>query len=108
MSECVVKMEMPENCFVCPFRLCCSAYRAYSFSTSTRRVLPKPLDEGCNILAVLPEGHGRLIDADKFIAHLFAKWQNCEISNSEWCDIRQRVNKETTIVPAERSDHEAD
>lgn len=65
MSECVVRMEMPENCFVCPFRLGCSAYRVYSFSTSTRRVLPKPLDEGCSILAVLPENHGRLVDIDR-------------------------------------------
>lgn len=63
----VVRMEIPENCFVCPFQLGCSAYRAYSFSTSTRRVLPKPLDEGCNILAVLPEGHGRLVDASTVI-----------------------------------------
>lgn len=63
----VVRMEIPESCFVCPFRLGCSTYRAYSFSTNTRRVLPKPLDEGCNILAVLPEGHGRLMDKDEVI-----------------------------------------
>jgi hypothetical protein len=58
----------------------------------------------CPIICQLPEGHGRLVDADKFIAHLFAKWQDGYISNSEWCDIRQRVNEETTIVPAERSE----
>lgn len=43
----------------------------------------------------------RLIDADDFINHLFTKWANGEISNSDWCAIRQWVNEETTIVPAE-------
>ena len=97
MSECVVRMEMPENCFVCPFRLGCYTYRAYSFSTSTRRVLPKPLDEGCNILAVLPENHGRLVDAEilkaKLIEHI-----------AETNGFYNAFNETPTIVPADTAE----
>ena len=100
MSECVVRMEMPESCFVCPFRLGCSAYRAYSFSTSTRRVLPKPLDEGCNILAVLPEGHGRLGDLDKLADDMKAR----KAFFGRMSDPQCLVEDAPTIVPAERSE----
>lgn len=102
MSECVVRMEMPEDCFGCPFGIIddtedgvwCNALAQQS---SGQR-------EDCPIVCALPEGHGRLVDADDYIKHLFTEWVNGEISNSEWCDLRQWMNEATTIVPAERSE----
>lgn len=104
MSECVVRMEMPENCGECRFRSDGWCYGIREFDPQ-----PGPLDfekrpSWCPIICQLPEGHGRLVDADAFIKHLYTEWANGEISNSEWCDIRQWLNDEVTIVPAERSE----
>ena len=67
MSECVVRMEMPKGCGGClcaNFGYCgithepvADAYMGY------RENRPKT----CPILAVLPEKHGRLVDADEII-----------------------------------------
>ena len=104
MSECVVRMEMPENCCECQLRQ--EDYEmGEEFCPFTGvECLSIGRQNNCPIICSLPEGHGRLIDADDFIKNLFTEWQNGEISNSEWCDIRQWVNEETTIVPAERSE----
>lgn len=101
----VVRMEMPKSC-PCDlvgygYSMCCSAVsgipkRVAEYDECVKNGT-KP--DWCPILCQLPEGHERLVDADKFIEHLFTKWQNGEISNSEWCDMRQWVNEETTIVP---------
>lgn len=107
----VVRMEIPSNCERCP--MCGTAsggngmYKLWCMcgdipASSQRR------PEDCPIICSLPEGHGRLVDADDCIKHLFTAWVKGEMSNSDWCDIRQCMNEETTIVPAERSEHEAD
>ena len=107
MSECVVRMEMPSGCERCP--MCGTAsggngmYELWCMCGDIPANSQKR-PEDCPIICQLPEVHGRLVDADDFIKHLFTEWQNGEISNSEWCDIRQWVNEETTIVPAERSE----
>ena len=56
MSECVVRMEMPQNCYNCDLRYECNAFYAPG--------KPKPFMKGCRIVCQLPKGHGRLIDAD--------------------------------------------
>ena len=63
----VVRMEMPENCLKCPLRNQCEIFCDWfgSFGTQVmRKPYPKPFDKGCHIICSLPEGHGRLIDAD--------------------------------------------
>ena len=97
MSECVVRMEMPKSCDECRRRYLFNKCSAYNGSVIRR-------SENCPIICQLPEGHGRLVDADDYIKHLFTEWVNGEISNSEWCDLRQWMNEATTIVPAERSE----
>ena len=101
MSECVVRMEMPDWC---PCVLAednngwygpCFAYngipeRAKEFDQCVEN-MERP--SWCPIICSLPEGHGRLVDADAFIKHLYTEWANGEISNSEWCDIRQWLNR---------------
>lgn len=85
MSECVVRMEMPENCDACP---CLDDYgdyprcrisgeqRGYTFPICEKRM------PNCPIVCQLPEGHGRLVDADAYDYPGDLKW-------------------EPTIVPAE-------
>ena len=78
MSECVVRMEMPKSCVNCDLRYECNAlfYDPGNY---------KPLMRGCRIVCSLPEGHGRLVDADAYDYPGDLKW-------------------EPTIVPAERSE----
>lgn len=64
MSECVVRFEMPEKCYQCDIRLRCPPFLTKAGQT-------KPMCEGCRIICSLPEGHGRLADADK----LMKNWQ---------------------------------
>lgn len=111
MSKCVVRMEMPKSC---PCELaggydiplpCFASHgvpkRCKEFDECVEKGT-KP--DWCPFICSLPEGHGRLVDADDCIKHLFTEWVKGEISNSEWCNIRQCMNEETTIVPAERSE----
>ncbi len=100
MSECVVRMEMPKGCWCCPFGhydwiwgddgrekmvcFCCLDLESeedghYLLETELKR------PSWCPILCQLPEGHGRLIDADAYDYPGDLKW-------------------EPTIVPAERSE----
>lgn len=67
MSECVVRMEMPQKCFNCDLRYECNAFYAPG--------KPKPFMKGCMIVCQLPEGHGRLVDADS-LPDLFPRYHN--------------------------------
>ena len=94
MSECVVRMEMPQNCMNCDLRYECNAFYAPG--------KPKPFMKGCRIVCQLPEGHGRLVDADSMEKevcggcvhgeHKYANCIDCALANAP------------TIVPAERSE----
>ena len=101
MSECVVRMEMPKACWSCGLRFVCKAANDFLTTKEAGCSVLKVGMEGCLIVCQLPDGHGRLVDADDCIKHLFTEWVKGEISNSEWCNIRQCMNEETTIVPAE-------
>ena len=80
MIECVVRMEMPEGCWYCPFGhydwiwgddgrekmvcFCCLDLESeedghYLLETELKR------PSWCPIICVLPEKHGRLVDADE-------------------------------------------
>lgn len=102
MSECVVRMEMPENCECCPM-VYTADVPGYHWCAALEQEVEQGLSrpKECPIICQLPKGHGRLVDADDCIKHLFTELVKGEISNSEWCNIRQCMNEETTIVPAE-------
>lgn len=91
MSECVVRMEMPQKCINCDLRYECNAFYAPG--------KPKPFMKGCMIVCQLPEGHGRLIDADK----LKAKKYHSDITNENAVAVAE-IDWAETIVPAERSE----
>ena len=111
----VVRMEMPENCGKCPFAWYCGAGPCFCTATLERNDAvddgmmwkeadPNKKPQWCPIICQLPEGHGRLVDADaNFIGviHLgeggFANYTTT---------IAKRLGEEDmrvvkTIVPAE-------
>ena len=101
MSECVVRMEMPESCDVCP---CLDDYgdyprcriseeqRGYNFPIREKRM------PNCPIICQLPEGHGRMVDAETIF--LNATSYGRRITLDEALD----YNGIKCIAPAERSE----
>lgn len=111
MSECVVRMEkVPKNCDdgcwgslsgECPW---CDSIDGY------KMVGNRP--PNCPIIAVLPEGHGRLVDADEIQREMYHGAFETDTDMQKWdsgCWIRYKMFENTigdvpTIVPAERSE----
>ena len=95
MSECVVRMEMPKSCYVCP---CLDDYGDYPRCriSGEQRGYNFPIDEKrmstCPILCQLPEGHGRLGDLDELAA-------GCD--DPYWRRWLSEIEDAPTIVPAE-------
>ena len=93
MNEVIVRMEMPEDCFECPFGIIdytedgvwCNALAQQS---SGRR-------EDCPIVCALPENHGRLIDADKIDYYEVERFG--EPHYMVW---KPHIDGQPTIVPA--------
>lgn len=101
----IVEMEMPRNCKECAFSTGCSFCEGYddhcvlapidtdykwNFSDG---IEPQERPSWCPIKGVLPDEHGRLIDADELKTHV----RNV---------VKEIVDKSPTIVPAERKDDE--
>ena len=104
MSECVVRMEMPENCCECQLR-------QEDFDTGEEfcpftgvECLSIGRQDNCPIICALPENHGRLVDADAIIAVMDKCAETPEDSVAKLCySYTSRILKEAlTIVPAER------
>lgn len=104
MSECVVRMEMPQGCEDCPFRdflfCCCVKGRKYAGSSPVR-------PNWCPIICQLPEGHGRLVDAEEMYNKSEAFCNQCRQGehDCEKCNYivaQGYMYKTPTIVPAER------
>lgn len=111
MSECVVRMEMPKNCYECEMRgergfcpigkLCVVGYR-------------KQRHEDCPILCQLPEGHGRLGDLDALTRLMLERKQPLVGADSskdryryiQWLADFNAIKDAKVIVPteAERSE----
>ena len=122
MSECVVRMEMPQGCWCCPFGhydwiwgdderekmvcFCCLDLESeedghYLLETELKR------PSWCPIICQLPEGHGRLVDAELVkeilkpvdsISHYEPEWTWGELHESNCV----AIDNAPTIVPAER------
>ena len=104
MSECVVRMEMPSDCERCP--MCGTAsggngmYELWCMCGDIPANSQKR-PEDCPIICQLPEGHGRLVDADE----LKAKKYHNDITHENAVAVAE-IDWMPTIVPAEaeRSD----
>ena len=116
MADILIRgMEMPENCDKCIYSGWSNFYQIYVCdvvrkgnpllfngkqvkSTAIKR---SGRAENCPLIA-LPEGHGRLVDADAFLA------KNAYFTDKDFVDakyedtLRDLVNRASTIVPAER------
>lgn len=100
MSECVVRMEMPESCKKCKNPICLWLNDDGDFivyhTIAAVQDFRKKNDDGfpyfCPILCQLPEGHGRLGDLDELAA-------GCD--DPYWCRWLSEIEDAPTIVPAE-------
>ena len=107
MSECVVRMEMPEKCDECPVWCICGTLHKYMLGIDcdsdwtyddllviTVDGFVKP--DNCPIICQLPEGHGRLIDADAL--HKIAWPVKDHTGRIEECVQMRDLYKAPTIV----------
>lgn len=113
MSECVVRMEMPENCECCPmvFTADVPGYHwCAALEQEVEQGLSRPKE--CPIICSLPKGHGRLVDADALLDYIVHNYcDDCDDCNGLRCracphdDDVQCIEDAPTIVPAaERSE----
>lgn len=115
MSECVVRMEMPEGCWCCPFghydwiwgddgreKMVCFCRLDLESEEDGHYLLETELKRPswCPILCQLPEGHGRLIDWDAFER---AGFKLCRKTSECRAELGTPTN-ESYVVPAERSE----
>lgn len=97
MSECVVRMEMPENCCECQLRK--EDYdTGEEFCPFTGvECLSIGRQDNCPIICSIPDGHGRLVDADA----LKRKKYHSEVTHENAVSVAE-IDWAETIVPAER------
>ena len=106
MSECVVRMEMPKDCFECSFGIIddtgvwCNALAQQS---SGQR-------DDCPIICALPENHGPLVDAyvvvdelNRYQKALEYEYESDAATAVDICQYKVECAV-PTIVPAERSE----
>lgn len=112
MSECVVRMELPKGCGYCPianFGYCSINHKPVADSFMG---YPENRPANCPIICPLPEGHGRLVDADRVSLAMVERGQRSnrgklgEMWELNGPEIREALQTVSTIVPeeAERSE----
>lgn len=115
MNECVVRMEMPKGCWGCPFGhydwiwgddgrekmvcFCCLDGESeedghYLLETEEKR------PSWCPIICQLPDGHGRLIDADA-LKEKAVHYSETEYHFDHDAVEMDDIDDAPTIVPAE-------
>lgn len=111
MSECVVRMEMPDKCANCLAWCICGTLHKYMLDIdcdsdwtyddllviTDETGFVKPDD--CPIVCALPENHGRLVDADAL--HKIAWPVKDHTGRIEECVQIRDLYKAPTIVPEE-------
>lgn len=132
MSECVVRMDMPESCKKCKSTLClwtiddCEIMDTIAAVQDFRKENDDGFPDFCPIICSLPEGHGRLVDADAYRAEMKDrqeaawKWRNEAIAEEDevklaraegaftaFVEAKLTWDKQATIVPAEAERSEA-
>ena len=112
----VVRMEMPSNCWVCPFGLdgyiwdendarthyvrFCSRHSGEEFHVLEIDTIDRPWY--CDsFLCSLPEGHGTLIDLETAAEGLSERFNSCHMTCGA---VMQFLDGLPAIVPAERSE----
>lgn len=109
MSDCVVRMEMPKSCKNCHFRfhMYCGLAKKDIFP---EYILLENRPYWCPILCQLPEGHGRLVDADALMGLMLERKRPLSGADGskdryrymQWIADFNAIEDAKTIVPAER------
>ena len=97
MSEVIVQMEMPLNCWECKFRKpmgICPITVRYVLDDAGRNHRP----DWCPIVGVLPETHGDLIDRDKLLKDI-EMYHVSDGCFQHWCQVQKAV-----VTATERSE----
>jgi hypothetical protein len=94
-------MEMPKACWSCGLSFVCKAANDFLTTKEAGCSVLKVGMEGCLILCQLPEGHGRLVDADEFLKRAIGT--KC-FDEDDSRMLTELVGESITIVPAERSE----
>ena len=115
MSECVVRMEMPECCDECPMEydgFMCGAIRKRFYPKKDGCYLDPLIDPSkerlpdCPIICALPDGHGRLVDADALADDVRSLWDYKTVDGITASTVLKQIMTDIgncpTIVPAER------
>ena len=99
MSECVVRMEMPKDCWDCP---CVNGEYGYCQADEEKRQIEDPdsRPSWCPILRQLQEGHGRLVDADA-LKEYSVHFGETEYTFDFDAVFVEEIDDAPTIVPAE-------
>jgi hypothetical protein len=103
-------MEMPKNCFECPWRckvdpenLLCRISGEYFDETFSGTIQNR--HKSCPLAPVPP--HGRLIDADALYSHIKDEQRKCNDPHDGWSECQVAlgfVNTAPTIIPAEEGE----
>jgi len=93
----VVRMEMPISCFGCPFMMSCMGKIRCSIDRDRREGDLAFRPDWCPIICSLPEGHGRLVDADALLRDI----EQYHVSDGRF---QHWLELQSTIVLAERSE----
>lgn len=98
MSECVVRMKLPKNCYECEMR------GAWAFCPIRKWPVvgyKKERHEDCPIVCALPKNHGTLIDLETAAEGLSERFNSCHMTCGA---VMQFLDGLPTLVPAERSE----
>lgn len=119
MNECVVRMEMPNGCHDCKLRNMIGNCPIPVFDSQDEEKIwtlaecfQRP--PWCPIICQLPDGHGRLVDADAFEKDVsdalvyglkeIPSEEGKQIFHVLMQEVLDNVKKRKTIVPAERKE----
>ena len=101
----VVRMEMPKWCLDCP---CVNGEYGYCQADKEERQIEDPNERPswCPIICSLPEGHGRLVDADAYSAEMKDrqdaawKWRNESIAEEDEVKLARAEGAYTAFTEA--------
>jgi hypothetical protein len=96
-------MEMPKACWSCDLRFVCKAANDFLTTKEAGCSVLKVGMEGCLIVCQLPEGHGRLVDADALYKKRYIVEPGDILASITVVDACY-ISGAHTIVPAERSE----
>jgi hypothetical protein len=106
MSKLIVEMELPKRCIKCGVRLKCKLYVCGLQQDIAENLKPLIGDKDCLIKGVLPDEHGRLVDADACSSVLRKLEREANTNTKKLCYgyAAKMFEEAFAIIAAERKD----